>query len=153
MAGRADFTPDEWATLQRALLGAPLLVAVSDGGRSDLVRELEAVRERLREARAGHGSQLVQELADVAGAHTGFNALMSRAEVEEPALEALRAAEGTLLAKAPYELDSFRLFVLGLSKETAAAARSHLFGLAGPRVSEAEAAAVDRIREALGLKG
>ncbi len=31
MAGKDDFTPGEWATLQRALLGAPLLVAVSDG--------------------------------------------------------------------------------------------------------------------------
>jgi len=115
------------------------------------VTELEAVRGRLGEARAGHGSQLVQELADVAGAHTGFNALMSRDEVEGPALEALREAAATLRAKAPDELDSFRLFVLELSKETAPAARSHLFGLAGPRVSEAEVAAVDRIREARGL--
>ena len=77
MAGKTDFTPDEWATLQRALLGAPLFVAVSDGGRSDLVTELQVVRDRLQEVRDGHGSQLVHELADISGAHTGFSAQMT----------------------------------------------------------------------------
>lgn len=152
MAGKAQFTPDEWATMQRALVGAPLLVAVSDGGRSDLLRELQAIGQRLADARAGHGSELVHELADIAGAQTGFHAKMRASEVEGPALEALRAAAATLLAKAPDELDSFKYFVLDLAKTTAAAARSGPFALAGPLVSEAEAAAVDRIEAALGLR-
>lgn len=151
MAGRADFTSEEWETLQRAMLGAPLLVAVSDGGQADLVKELQTVREQLDEARAGHGSQLVHELANLAGAHTGFHARMSRREVEGPALDALRAAVETLAARAPDELDSFKYFVVELAKATATAARSHLWGHAGPLISEAEADAVDRIRAALGL--
>ena len=151
MAGKHDFTPDEWATMQRALLGAPLLVAVADGGRTDLLQELAAIRDRLRDVREGHGSQLVEELADVAGAHTGFSAGMTRAEVEAPALEALRVAADLLQFKAPDEVDSFKEFVVELSTRTAAAARSHLFGLAGPRVSEAEAGALDRIKRALDL--
>ena len=101
MAGRADFTPDEWATMQRALVGAPLLVAVSDGGKSDLVTELQAIGERLAEARSGHGSELVHELADIASARTGFHAGMRPSEVEGHAVEALREAAATLAAKAP----------------------------------------------------
>jgi hypothetical protein len=151
MAGKADFTPDEWATLQRALLGAPLLVAVADGGRSDLLRELERLRDRLEDVSRGHGSQLVQELADVSGAHTGFSAGMTRAEVEGPALQALRVAADLLQYRAPDEVDSFKAFVLELAADVAGAARSHLFGLAGPRVSDAEASVVDRIRAAMDL--
>jgi hypothetical protein len=152
MAGKADFTPDEWATMQRALIGAPLLVAVSDGGRWDLGQELQAIGEKLAEARAGHGSELVQALADIAGARTGFHGKMRSHEVEGPALDALRAATATLEAKARDELESFRYFVLDLAKTTAAAARSGPFALTGPLVSEREAAAVDRIRAAIGIR-
>jgi hypothetical protein len=152
MAGKADFTPDEWATMQRAIVGAPLLVAVSDGGTADLRLELHAIGEKLAEARAGHGSELVQGLADIAGAQTGFHGRMQLSEVEGPALEALRSATAVLEAKAPDELDSFRSFVLDLAKATAAAARSGPFALVGPLVSEREADAVDRIRSAIGLR-
>jgi hypothetical protein len=151
MAGKADFTVDEWATMQRAVVGAALLVAVSDGGLADLRLELHAIGEKLAEARAGHGSELVQGLADIADARTGFHGRMRRSEVEGPALGALGAAVATLQAKAPDELDSFRYFVLDLAKTTAAAARSGPFALTGPLVSEREAAAVDRIRAAIGL--
>ncbi len=152
MAGKADFTPDEWATMQRALVGAPLLVAVCDGGRADLKKELGAIAARLAEARAGHGSELVQRLADISGAETGFHGRMSAADVEGPALEALRAATAMVATKAPDELDSFKYFVVDLAKATAAAARSGPFALTGPLVSEAEAAAVDRIRSAIGTR-
>ena len=152
MAGKADFTPEEWATMQRALVGAPLLVPVSDGTRFDLVKELRAIGDRLADARAGHGSELVHELADLRQARTGFHATMSAAEVEGPALAALRAATATLREKAPDELDSFKYFVVDLAKHTAAAARSGPFALAGPLVSEAEAVAVDKIRAAIGMR-
>jgi hypothetical protein len=152
MAGKADFTPDEWATMQRAIVGAPLLIAVSDGGTADLRLELHAIGEKLAEARAGHGSELVQGLADIAGARTGFHGRMQRSEVEGPALEALGSAVATLREKAPDELDSFRYFVLDLAKTTAAAARSGPFALTGPLVSEREAKAVDRIRAAIGIR-
>jgi len=152
MAGRADFTSEEWAVMQRAVVGAPLLVAVSDGGRWDLGQELHAIGEKLGEARAGHGSELVQDLADIGGAQTGFHGRMRASEVAGPALDALSAAVATLRAKAPDELDSFRYFVLDLAKTAAAAARSGPFGLTGPLVSEREAAAVDRIKAAIGIR-
>jgi hypothetical protein len=151
MAGKARFTSDEWATMQRAIVGAPLLVAVSDGGTADLEIELRAIGDALAEARAGHGSELVEGLADVAGARTGFHGKMRRSDVEGPALDALRSAVATLEAKAPDELDSFRAFVLDLAKTTAAAARSGPFAMVGPLVSEREAAAVDRIKAAIGM--
>jgi hypothetical protein len=152
MAGKEEFTDDEWATMQRAVVGAPLLVAVSDGGTADLRFELQVIGEKLADARAGHGSELVQGLADVARAQTGFHGKMRRSEVEAPALDALRSAVATLEAKAPDELDSFRYFVLDLAKAVAAAARSGPFAVVGPLVSEREAAAVDRIRAAIGIR-
>jgi hypothetical protein len=152
MAGKANFTPDEWATMQRAVVGAPLLVAVSDGGLSDLRLELHAIGAKLAEARAGHSSELVQALADIAAAQTGFHGRMNMSEVEGPALQALGSAVETLREKAPDELDSFRYFVLDLAKTTAAAARSGPFALIGPLVSEREAKAVDRIKAAIGIQ-
>jgi hypothetical protein len=152
MARKPDFTPEEWATMQRAVIGAPLLVAVCDGGRADLGIELRTIGEKLAEARAGHGSDLVMGLADVASAQTGFHGRMRASEVEGPALDALRAATATLERKAPDELDSFKQFVLDLAKATAAAARSGPFALTGPLVSSAEIAAVDRIKAAMGMR-
>jgi hypothetical protein len=151
MAGKAEFTPEEWATMQRAVVGAGLLVAVSDGSRWDLEQELQVIGEKLAEARAGHGSELVEALADIGGAQTGFHGKMRAREVEGPALDALRSATATLRAKAPDELDSFRYFVLDLAKTTAAAARSGPFAAIGPLVSEREASAVDRIKAAVGI--
>jgi hypothetical protein len=77
---------------------------------------------------------------------------MRMSEVEGPALDALTAATATLRAKAPDELDSFRFFVLDLSKATAAAARSGPFALTGPLISSAEIAAVDKIKAAIGIR-
>jgi hypothetical protein len=151
MAGRADFTSEEWATMQRAVVGAPLLVATADGGRHDLVKELEVISRQLGEARARPASQLVAALADVREARSGFSATMSKEQVEEPALAALRSATAAIAARAPDELDSFQRFIVELATATAGASRSRLFGLAGPRVSEDEAAAMDQIRSALGL--
>lgn len=152
MAGKADFTPDEWATMQRALVGAPLLVALSDGGRADLEIELRVIAQRLAEAREGHGSELVHELADIAEAQTGFNGRMRMSDVEGPAVDALTATTAILRAKAPDELDSFRFFILDLAKATAAAARSGPFALTGPLISSAEIAAVDKIKAAIGIR-
>jgi hypothetical protein len=47
VAGRADFTAEEWADLGSALISAAELVSFCDGGRSGMARELSRVRRTL----------------------------------------------------------------------------------------------------------
>jgi hypothetical protein len=149
VAGRADFTAEEWADLGSAMISAPELVSFRDGGRSGMAREMSRVRKALDDARDKHPSQLVRELAGEPG-RSVIDAQMSPGEAEEPVLLVLRAAAAALSAKAPEELEAYRSFVVHLGEVAAEATRSGgVFGLGGQRVSYAEASTLDMIRQAL----
>ncbi len=153
MAGRADFTPDEWMTMRRAVVSAGVIVSLSEGGGTeDMLREIFAVTQRLRAARIGDPNQLVRELADMPNFGSGLRPGMSRAQYEGPALEAIRAATAILTAKAPDDLRAFRTFLVDLA-ETAANAyvEGRVLGMGGVRVTPAEAAAIARVKRALGM--
>jgi len=138
MAGKADFTEQEWDTLQKGVTGAGLLVSVSDKGFFDTFKEAGALAEHLAEAREGHDSQLVQELG-----HTktsGFGLTASPSEVTGETFEALSSAMATLREKAPDEVDAYRSLVLGVAESVGAAAKG-----VGPE----ERAAIDKIQAAL----
>jgi hypothetical protein len=140
MAGKADFTPDEWATMQRALMGAVTMVMMADGGRKiETIREMGAVHRQLAEHREQHHSQLVRELADV-----------PEVEDEAATLASLRAAVAAVGGKAPGETAAFRELVLGACQAAAEAVGSGPFGIGGQKVNEHEEAVLDRIRDALG---
>jgi len=150
VAGRADFTAEEWADLSSALISAAELVSFSDGGRSGMAREMPKVRRTLEHARDRHSSQLVRELAGEPG-RSVIDAHMSPGEAEEPVLRVLRAAAAALSAKAPEELEAYRGFVVHLGEVAAGATRSGgVFGVGGQRVSYAEASTLARIRQAVG---
>jgi hypothetical protein len=150
MAGRADFTAEEWTDLASGVISAAELVSFVDGGRSGMAREMAKVRRRLADASGQHPSQLVRELAGQPGVSV-IGQRLSPGEAEEPVLRVLRAAAATLQAKAPDELEAYRRFVVHLGEVAAGATRSGgVFGVGGQRVSYAEAAALDRIRQALG---
>ena len=70
MAGKADFTEQEWETLHKGVTGAGLLVSVSDRGFFDSFKEAGALAKHLAGARKDSSSQLVRELAETRG--TGF---------------------------------------------------------------------------------
>jgi hypothetical protein len=120
MAGKADFTEQEWETLQKGVTGSALLVAVADRGFFDTFKEMGALTKHLSRAREQGETPLIKELAEVRG--TGFGFTSSPQEVESETTEALRSAVGTLQAKAPDELQSYRQFVLGVAQSVAAAA-------------------------------
>jgi hypothetical protein len=150
VAGRAEFTAEEWARLGSAMISAVELVSFVDGGRSGMAREISKVRTALRDASQRHPSQLVRELAATPG-RSVIDAHLSPGEAEEPVLGVLRAAAATLEAKAPEELEAYQRFVVHLGEVAATATRSGgVLGIAGQRVSYAEASALDRIRQALG---
>jgi hypothetical protein len=138
MAGKADFTEQEWDTLQKGVTGAGLLVSVSDKGFFDTFKEAGALAEHLAEAREGHDSQLVQELGRTKT--SGFGLTASPSEVTGETFEALSSAMATLRAKAPDEVDAYRSLVLGVAESVGAAAKG-----VGPEERET----IDKIQAAL----
>jgi predicted DNA-binding ribbon-helix-helix protein len=138
MAGKADFTDQEWETLHKGVTGAGLLVSVSERGFFDSFKEVGALAKHLAGARKDSSSQLVRELAEKRG--TGFGVTSSPTEIESETFEALRAAVAMLESKAPDEVEAYKSFVLDVTQSVAEAADGG---------SEAEGAVVEKIRSAL----
>ena len=138
MAGKSDFTEQEWESLRKGATGAGLLVSLSDRGLFDTFKEAGALATHLKDARSGNESQLVRELAE--GSGTGFGLTSSPDEVERETLEALRSSKGTLETKAPEEADAYRQFVLDVAESV---------GRAAGGGEAAESGALEKIRSAL----
>lgn len=139
MAGKGDFSEQEWQELQKGVAGAGLLVSVSDRGFFDSFKEAGALAKHVAAARQSSSSELVRELADMHG--TGFGLTSSPDDVEQETLQALRSSAATLEAKDPAELEAYRSFVLDVARSVAAAA-------GGGDTAEGEALA--KIESALG---
>jgi hypothetical protein len=120
MAGKAEFTEQEWETLQKGVTGSALLVAVADRGFFDSFKEIGALSKHLTEARKNSETQLIQELAAVRG--TGFGLTTSPQEVESGTTEALRSAVNMLQTKAPEDVQAYGDFVIDVAQSVAAAA-------------------------------
>jgi hypothetical protein len=152
VAGRDDFSADEWLTMRRAFASAGVLVSVSEGGGTDdMLKEVFAITQHLRAARIGHSSQLVRELAD-SPFQSGWHSGMKLAQYEALALDAIRSATATVAVKAPEDLQAFREFLVALA-ETAANANVEggIMGVGGVRVSRNEAVAIALVRRAAGF--
>jgi hypothetical protein len=138
MAGKTDFTEQEWKDLQQGAAGAGLLVSAAHRDFTDSFGEASAVAKELAAHRESE-SQLVRELAAAHG--TGFGLVASPKEVLQGTIEALGAAVGALGAKAPDELEAYRRLVLDVATAAAEAKGG---------VREEETAAIEKITAALG---
>ena len=123
MAGKSDFTEEEWEQLRRGVTGAGLLVATSDRAFFDSFKE---------------ASSMAKYLASEHGMGFGFKD--SASELETGAIDALRGASATLRAKAPDELQPYRMFVLELARSV---------GRAAGGGDAAETAAIGKLEAAL----
>jgi hypothetical protein len=74
----------------------------------------------LAQAKQSNASEFIRELADTHG--TGFGLTTSPDNVERETLDALQSAKTTLASKAPDELDSYRQFVVDVTRSVAQAA-------------------------------
>jgi len=137
MAGKSDFTEEEWEQLRKGATGAGLLVSMSDRGFFDSFKEASSLAKHLVGARQDE-SQLVRELAE--GRPTGFGLTASPTEVENEAISALQSSVATLRAKAPDELESYRAFVVDLAESA---------GKAAGGGDQAEAGAVEKVKAAM----
>jgi tellurite resistance protein len=138
MAGKADFTEEEWNELQQGVTGAGLLVSAAHRDFTDSFGEASTVAKQLAAHRESE-SQLVRELSGTRG--TGFGLVASPNEVVEGTINALGAASEALAAKAPDELDAYRDLVLAVATAVAEAKGG---------VKDEERAAIERITAALG---
>jgi hypothetical protein len=139
MAKKADFTEQEWTSLQKGVVGSGLLVSLSDRSFFDTFKEAGALGKHLAQAKANSSSDLVRELAEVHG--TGFGLTSSPEKVESETLDALKTAKSTLETKAPEDLEPYRQFVVDVAQSVADAA-------GGGDV--AESGAIEKVRSAVG---
>jgi hypothetical protein len=139
MTTRADFTDDEWATLQRGVTGSGMLVSISDRDFSDSFGEAGALGKYLAGQRAAGASGLMRELAAVKG--SGFGMTSSLETIRDQTLAALRDSIAILGTKAPDEVEPYRALVRGVAAAVAEAKSG---------TSEIEAQAQSLIEEALG---
>jgi hypothetical protein len=138
MATKADFSEQEWETLERGVTGAGFLVALSDRGFFDTFKEAGVLSRHLREARDNQASELVRDFAETRG--TGFGVTDTPDEIERETMAALEEAGRILDAKAPDEKDAYRAFVLEVAQSVADAAGGG---------EAAESATVEKIRAAI----
>ena len=138
MAGKADFTEDEWKDLQQGVTGAGMLVSAAHRDFTDTFGEASTVAKQLAAHRESE-SQLVRELSETHS--TGFGLVASPKEVVEGTINALGASVGVLHEKAPDELEAYRGLVLDVATAVAEAKGG---------VRDEETAAIERITAALG---
>jgi hypothetical protein len=138
MAKKADFTEQEWTSLQKGVVGAGLLVSLSDRSFFDTFKEAGALGKHVAQAKQGNTSELIRELADVHG--TGFGLTSSPDKVEAETVAALQSAKTALESKAPEELDPYRQFVLDLAQSVSDAAGGG---------EAAENQAIEKVRSAI----
>jgi hypothetical protein len=138
MAKKIDFTAEEWESLQKGLLGAGLLVSLSDRSFFDTFKEAGALGKHVAQAKQSSSSELVRELADVHG--TPFGLTTSPDRVESETLAALQTAKTTLESKAPDELEAYRAFVVEVARSVADAAGGG---------EAAESGAIEKVRSAV----
>ncbi|NUR74829.1 MAG: hypothetical protein HOQ28_00910 [Thermoleophilia bacterium] len=141
MATRADFTDEEWKTIQGGVIGAGTFVALVDRSLFDSFKEANALAHHLRDAHEHSDSVLVRDLAG--GHERPFGITASPEEVERSTVATLEQAEAILRAKTPEELAAYRQFVLEVAGSVAEAAKG---------VSPQENTALERIRAALGAE-
>jgi hypothetical protein len=139
MTTQADFTKDEWETLQKGLTGAGMLVSVADPGVMDSFGESSALAKYLQSQRVAGTTELMRELGGTRG--TGFGLTSKPDELRAGTILALQSAVGILSAKAPDELDPYRQMVLGVATAVAEAKKG---------VSPTETAVITAVKEALG---
>ena len=139
MATKADFTEEEWDTLQRGVTGAGMYVSLADRDFTDSFGEARALAKYIADNHANSDSALIRDIARVHSSGFGFKT--SPQKLEDDTLGALRDSVALLSAKAPDEVEAYKALVLGGANHVADAKGG---------VKEAESAALAKITEVLG---
>ncbi len=159
MTGKADFSEEQWAQLERAPFVAGLAITLADpGGPIEAVKEsMAALKTVTAAAQSGVDGDLVHEIAKsaVEKAQHRKNPIGDfkprGAMAGNEIIEDLRASNALVSEKAtPEEAAAFREWLLSAAKEAANAAKEGGFlGFKAERVSEGEQQMLDKLGEVL----
>ncbi|ACK50354.1 conserved hypothetical protein [Methylocella silvestris BL2] len=164
MAGKADFTADEWSKILTAPVLAGMAVTLAEpSGLFGMIKEGFASGHALLEARNDPGAAALAK-AVVADIETSEGRTASRQALEaeftgaDPgalkarALSTLAEVGALVDAKAPQDAPGFKDWLKHIAEKTAeASSEGGFLGFGGVRVTEAEKATVSEIASALKL--
>jgi hypothetical protein len=161
MAGKSDFTDDEWGLLLRSPMYAGLVVVAADpSGPIGIVKEMFAMGKLVAETKAQGGgdalvSALVGELTTREGAERAKPAEIQGKKPDEArawALEQLKRAAALLDQKAGGDAAGFKQWLQEIAARVANASKEGGFlGIGGERVSAEEEQALAATAAALGI--
>jgi hypothetical protein len=163
MAGKASFTPEEWARVVSSPMVVSMAITAADpSGLWGLLKEAMAGGWSLVEAKQSTGANpLVKAIADDIATPETRTAARERMqeqfkgvqlhEVKGKAIEELRAVAMLIDAKAPEDAAGFKTWLRGVAQKAAEAGTEGGFlGFGGVAVSDAEKATLAEIDAALG---
>jgi hypothetical protein len=161
MAGKADFTADEWSLLCKSpMLAAMVVVAASPSGPFGVIKEMIAMAKLVAETKAKGGEGLVSAVVNEITTREGIeHAKPTEIQGKSPdqarayALDQLKQAAALLHQKAPGDATAFTQWLQEVAQRVASASKEGGFlGFGGTLVSEQEQAALRDIAATLGIQ-
>ncbi len=158
MAGKADFSEQEWATVKRAPILAGLATSLADpsGPLGTIKESMAAMQSVVGASKKPTGNGLIDAVAtDISeGAKQRQNPLGDFKPTAQNAgaavLEELTKANQLVGAKATADAAGFRAWLLDIAQDAAEAAKEGGFlGIGGERVSAAEQGMLDKLKATL----
>jgi hypothetical protein len=164
MAGKSDFTPDEWKTLLESVMMAGIAVTAADpsGLWGTLKESMASARTVMGAAHDPSATGLVHSLAAEfetgEGRSTARDGLRTQLSGKRPpeivakSLEVIKQAAAIVSAKSPADAAAFKGWLQHISQAVSeASAEGGFLGFGGVKISDAEKATLTHISEALGL--
>ena len=165
MAGKAAFTPEEWARVVASPMVVGVAITAADpSGLWGLLKEAMSGGWSLLEAKQDAGANpLAKAVADDIGVSETRDAARHRmqaqfkgsqlADVKSKAIEEIRGVAALVDAKAPADAAGFKAWLRGVAQKAAEAGQEGGFlGFGGVAVSDTERATLAEIDAALGTR-
>jgi len=161
MAGKSDFTADEWTTLLKSpMMAALVVVAASPNGPFGIIKEMVAVGKLIAETKAKGGADalVAAVVGDITTREGMEQAKPTEIQGKKPdearayALEQLKKVAALLGQKAPSDAPGFKQWLQEVATRVANASKEGGFlGIGGTLVSDEEQRALADTAAALGV--
>jgi hypothetical protein len=162
MAGKADFTPEEWRLLCKSpMLAGLVVVAASPSGPVGVIKEMFAIGKLIAETKAKGGAEaLVGAIVGDITTREGMEQAkpteiqgMKPDQARAHALEQLKKAAALVAQKDPAESAGYAQWLQEVTQRVANASKEGGFlGIGGTLVNEQEQAALADTAAALGIR-
>ncbi len=158
----ATYSAQELSTIANAAMMTGMAVAMADMGIVSSAIEAAAMSKEIVGAAAKYPSNTIIQAAFSEAAIKGGTVKMDKPEIKaeeiksgvfvDKSIESINSAVSALNGKAtPAEIQEYKTFIYACADAVAKAAGSGLFGSGAQKVSDQEAAALTKIKTALGI--